>query len=102
MSGARVIFHPICVGVSMCCLSRPSYPVLVLLFLPVVCLGFQVKEAVAEAEASLPEVVTVIPAGVGTQRTQDVVQSFLGANVFSVSILPFFSGQLAEYDNLFR
>ncbi|CAN0543001.1 unnamed protein product, partial [Ectocarpus sp. 12 AP-2014] len=37
----------------------------------------EVKEAVAEAEASLPEVVTVIPAGVGTQRIQDVVQSFL-------------------------
>ncbi|CAB1111606.1 unnamed protein product [Ectocarpus sp. CCAP 1310/34] len=43
----------------------------------------EVKEAVAEAEASLPEVVTVIPAGVGTQRIQDVVQSFVGANIVS-------------------
>ncbi|CAN0037945.1 unnamed protein product, partial [Ectocarpus fasciculatus] len=43
----------------------------------------KLKEAVAEAEASLPEVVTVIPAGVGTPRIQDAVHSFLGANIFS-------------------
>lgn len=46
----------------------------------------QVKEAVAEAEASLPEIVTVIPAGVDNQRVQEAIQSFLGANIFSVRV----------------
>eukprot|EP00752_Nemacystus_decipiens_P005852 g5286.t1 len=43
----------------------------------------EVKEAVAEAEASLPELVTAIPAGVDDQRVQEAVQAFIGANIFS-------------------
>ncbi|CAM9587116.1 unnamed protein product [Pylaiella littoralis] len=43
----------------------------------------QVKEAVAEAEASLPEIVTVVPPGVGSQRVQEAVQSFVGTNIFA-------------------
>lgn len=49
-------------------------------------LHLQVKEAVAEAEASLPELVTVIPAGVDNQRVQEAVQAFLGSNIFAVRV----------------
>lgn len=57
----------------------------------------QLKEAIADAEESLPELITVIPAGVGSQRSQDAVQAFLGKNLFEVSsalsraLSPFFS-----------
>lgn len=47
--------------------------------------GFQVKEAVSEAEASLPEIVGVIPAGVGFERTQDAVQAFVSSAMMGVS-----------------
>lgn len=66
------------------------------------------KEAVAEAEASLPEIVTVIPAGVDNQRIHEALQSFLGASVMAVSfsvaytssfdVSPFFfSANLKEF-----
>ncbi|CAM9628676.1 unnamed protein product [Scytosiphon promiscuus] len=43
----------------------------------------KVKEAVAEAEASLPELITVIPAGVNGQMIQEAVQNFLSVNLFA-------------------
>lgn len=46
--------------------------------------GLQVKEALSEAEDSLPDVVTVIPAGTSSQRTLDALQAFVGTGIIAV------------------
>ena len=46
---------------------------------------FQIKEAVAEAEASLPDIVAVLPAGRGSQETQPALQAFINTVLVGVS-----------------
>lgn len=45
---------------------------------------FQIQEAVSEAEASLPDMLTVIPAGTGSHRTQEALQAVIGTSVLAV------------------
>ena len=46
---------------------------------------FQIGEAVAEAEASLPEIVVVLPAGTNAQGVQQAVQGFINTALMAVS-----------------
>lgn len=43
----------------------------------------------AEAQASLPEVVTIIPAGTGLQKTEEVMQGVVATSILGVSAVCF-------------